>query len=441
MTRRLRLMGLASVAFVLPACVPMPIDQTSRTWPHGSPHHRPLPGVAVPTPAEGATEQFAENRPSTTPTKNAPMIPLPGGDAPRDIETVDYKPKQLEPARIGFPGVRTEPSTPIVEPLPDKEGIIRSDWPKLKEPPIGESLPTLKPVPVLEKPTEGPSPGPTLVPMPAMPGPSLDLTPPLVAPPPVIPPVKAPEVLPPSVMGVPNHQTRSSPANDVAIPAIRTTEHMLTSAHVAHDSPLIQAIRALQENRPSDAASAFRAHDPATQQLLLALLPPVLHLADGKLLTMKADEVDVLLDQLTRVPNMLRTRASLQVNKLLLCREVHCFAKVEPFQAKHSFRSGDMVHLYVELANFSCPPDAKGGYAINLASALELRDAAGNLVWRADPKEEPDHVTSTPMDYYRAYRFSVPNLAGGIYTLALKLVDRPTGREVRKTIDFRVGAK
>ena len=100
-----------------------------------------------------------------------------------------------------------------------------------------------------------------------------------------------------------------------------------------------------------------------------------------------------------------------------------------------------MVHLYVELANFSCAPEPKGGYAISLASSLEVRDAAGSFVWRADPKEEADRVTSAPMDYYRAYRFSVPNLAGGTYTLGIRIVDRPTGREVRKNIEFRVGAK
>jgi hypothetical protein len=268
----------------------------------------------------------------------------------------------------------------------------------------------------------------------------LDNTPTIAAPPPVIAP---PSVLPAPLVAPPNHQTRSSPLGvDPMRGEMRLVAERVDPAPSPHDSPLLLAIRALQENRPSDATAAFRQHDPVTQQLLLALLPPVMHLAEGKLPTMKPDEVDVLLEQLTRVPNMLRTRASLQVTKAQLCREVHSFAKIEPFPARHAFRSGDMVHLYVELANFSCAPDAKGGYAIALASSLEVRDAAGNIVWRADPKEEPDRVSSAPLDYYRAYRFSVPNLTGGTYSLALRIVDRPTGRDVRKTIDFRVvGAK
>jgi hypothetical protein len=151
--------------------------------------------------------------------------------------------------------------------------------------------------------------------------------------------------------------------------------------------------------------------------------------------------MDVLLEQLTKVPNMLRPRASLQANNVRLCREVHNFGHIEPFPERHEFRAGDIVYLYMELANFRCDPDPAGGYTVTLATSLELRDAAGAVVWKADPKDVPDKVSSPPQDYYRNFRLSVPNVPAGTYTLAIKTADRPTGREVQKSVELRVGAK
>jgi hypothetical protein len=138
---------------------------------------------------------------------------------------------------------------------------------------------------------------------------------------------------------------------------------------------------------------------------------------------------------------MLRPRASLQANNVRLCREVHNFAHVEPFPDRHAFRAGDIVYLYMELANFSCVPDPAGGYTVTLASSLELKDAGGTVVWRADPKDVPDKVSSPPQDYYRNFRLTIPDVPPGSYTLAVKSVDRPTGREVHRAVELRVGVK
>jgi hypothetical protein len=120
---------------------------------------------------------------------------------------------------------------------------------------------------------------------------------------------------------------------------------------------------------------------------------------------------------------------------------VHNFAHVEPFPDRHEFRPGDVVYLYMELANFSCVPVPKGGYTVTLASSLELKDSSGVVVWRADPKEAADHVSTPPQDYYRNFRLCVPGVAPGVYTLMVKTTDRPTGREASKAIEMRVGAR
>jgi hypothetical protein len=95
----------------------------------------------------------------------------------------------------------------------------------------------------------------------------------------------------------------------------------------------------------------------------------------------------------------------------------------------------------LELANFSTIADGKGGYTIDLNGSLELRDSANHVVWRTDPKDRPSRLSSPPQDFYRVFRMSVPAVPAGIYGLTVKTVDRATGREVRQTIEFRIGAK
>ena len=82
-----------------------------------------------------------------------------------------------------------------------------------------------------------------------------------------------------------------------------------------------------------------------------------------------------------------------------------------------------------------------GGYTITLANSLELKDQSGAVVWRADPKETADAVSTPPQDYYRNFRLCIPAVPPGTYTLAVKTIDRPTGREVRKAIEVRVAAR
>ena len=191
------------------------------------------------------------------------------------------------------------------------------------------------------------------------------------------------------------HQAHASPAAAVApfpapapaLPAIDPKPKLPTPAAdridvPSDDTPLIRAIKAFQRHRPDLAVTELKACDPITQQALLSLVPALVRLSDTKLNEIKAEEMDVIVEQLSRVPSMLRQRASLRASNVCLCREVHNFGHVDPFANGHQFRPGDIVYLYMELANFSCPHDPKAGYAITMASALEMSDAAGKVVWR-----------------------------------------------------------
>ena len=474
MTRRRLYSGLAAGTLFLPACSSLSPQTAMLPYRPGTPVVTlPAGRPAMPPTVMPAEEQFASARPEATPMGVARNLarPLPGEMAPppanpSQIETVLYREKAEEPLII-TPRVHPAAglSAPAPEPVTDAGGVIRPQWPVIRGP-----------VPFIEAPADQPrkifppEPAPAeaveskLVPsaviMPPTPGssgvigtslpssetpvePSREIT---------IPAAASEKSVP--AIPIPNHDKSSTsfilptlpreeipPAAPVVQPApVAVAGPVLPAA--ATDTPLIQAVRAFQQNKPQEAMELLKSYDQPTQQVLISIMPVLVQLSEGKLQQMRREEMDLLLEQITRIPPMLRPRASLQATKLLLCREVHKFGHIDPFPAGNEFRPGDVVYLYAEIANFSCVPENGAGYSVALGSHLELLDAANAAVWKADPREEPEKVSSPPQDYYRAYRFCVPSsLPPGKYSLSIRLTDKPTGRETTKAIEFRVGAK
>jgi hypothetical protein len=461
MTRRLRIAGTAFGALLVPACAGFQPDATvmhpavSAQPPAVKPPSAPLLGqtqVAKPRVvekfAEGRADESANSvdrsKPPAPPTPTGvPLLP-PSSLEQTKLETKIEAPALPDPPRVTPTVLDRDAVKPPPEPVPDAEGVIRPNWPTIKGLP---AEPPARDEPKLTLPSPGELPPAATKPVvpPADRAPVLapDNSPAIIAPPPAAPPP-----LPPGVIGSSIHKSNASPASEINVaeavapaepPGAPTIAEK--SVPAGGESPIVRAVRAFQDNKPDEAVECLKAYDPATQQILLSLLPALGRLGEGHLQQMKPEEMDVLLEQLTKVPNMLRPRASLQANNVRLCREVHNFAHVEPFPERHAFRSGDIVYLYMELANFSCVPDPAGGYTITVASNLELKDGTGKVVWRADPKDVPDKVASTPVDYYRNFRLSVPNVPAGTYTLAIKTIDRPTSRSVEKSVELRVGIR
>jgi hypothetical protein len=433
----------ACAGFQPDAAVLRPISATPPPAPVG---YRPMPSaLATQTAKPRVVEKFAEGRPDSALVLQPPApVPNPATEKVAGLIPVEHKAASplavpVDTPRLVLPAMEAS-SQP--EPRPEAEGVIRPHWPVIKgagpipdlpAPSPVESNVVLPPPSELMKSVSGPADPPT----PLIPLGKPDEAPATVAPPPA---------LPLGVIGSSVHQSNASPIPVAPVESTRPTEPLMAAAvtgdkPAAADSALLKAIQAFQQNKPDEAVEHLKAYDPATQQILLALMPAMARLSEGKLSTMKPAEADVLLDQLTQVPNLLRSRASLRAENVRLCREVHNFAHVEPFPDRHEFRPGDVVYLYMELANFSCVPDPKGGYTVTLASSLELKDSSGVVVWRADPKEAADHVSTPPQDYYRNFRLCVPGVAPGVYTLTVKTTDRPTGREASKAIEMRVGAR
>ena len=313
--------------------------------------------------------------------------------------------------------------------------MIRSPWPVIKgvNTPAPEAPAAFKDEPKLTLPAPGEL--PPAIGGPAAPPPDRAPTAQPVEVPAVLTP--PPPALPPGVIGssVQGHKSNASPVRRTVADALVPTEPAVAEkpappaavpANVA-DTNLLRAVRAFQQNKPDEAVELLKGYDPATQQILLSILPPLARIGDGRLQQMRPEEMDVLVEQMTKVPNMLRPRATLQAATSACAGRSTTSPHVEPFPDRHEFRPGDIVYLYMELANFSCTADEKGGYSVTLASSLELKDGGGAVVWRADPKEVPDKVSTPPQDYYRNFRLSVPNVPAGTYTLAVKTTDRPSG--------------
>ncbi len=407
--------------------------------PRELPLKNPQETTELTRPSESAT------KPAPEPTLKTPVEPV--AKSPDTGVTVpesgSKSPEPLIKAPVSgskSPELGSKPTESATKPASTESNapeIVRPEWPTLKPPVGGVTLPRTP-----EKPNPKPELAPTLTkpesandlklpPLDSEPRPEqggglkeipLIPTAPGAQLPPALPPVQPPQL--------PNHQSNfGSPSEKPVSP---TTDPTLSKALVA-----------FKADRKEELAEALKKYDAKTQDALIRLLPALSKIYEGNLSGMTPNEVSHVLDQLKNLSLAMTPKAALDANHVSLCREVHNFGHIEPFPESHTFRGGDMVYLYLEMVNFSTPPLSGGnGYAVDLDGVLSIQDAAGQVVWHADPRDEVDRLATPPQDYYRSYRFCLPaTLSPGKYTIHVKMVDRPTGREVSKVVPFRVGTR
>jgi hypothetical protein len=262
------------------------------------------------------------------------------------------------------------------------------------------------------------------------------------------PPPKAPLAAPIDVPPVEPSQPMQSGTSMKVVDPINSIAAVGPPAN-GDETTLVRAMKAFQANRPDEAVDLLKRLDPANQEVILFLMPLMVRLGEGNLSTMSPDELAMLIERLQTATGMLKSKASLRIDRALFCRGVRKFADVDPYEPRHEFRPGDMVFLYAELKNFTCepvlhsgPPNSGAprskGFGIRLGASLELRDARNGLVWRTDLAKN-DFAQTPPQDYYHTYRFCVPDkLPPGTYTLWLTVTDKPTNRSIRKSIEMRI---
>lgn len=216
------------------------------------------------------------------------------------------------------------------------------------------------------------------------------------------------------------------------------------------EPPLVRALRCYLEKRPAEAIACLKDCDKLSQELLLCVLPVAARLGEGDIERASPEEAAVLAEQLDGVESRLRPRAALAIDRMCFCRRIETFGVYEPLSDGPAFRPGEWAQVYVELRNFSCEHQDGGPaaleYTTRLVSSAEIRDRAGRKVWPAGPgrlsfrRKGPQESRSAWHDYFDNYSLRVPELPAGPYTLWIEVQDAPTGRAVRRSLDFRVDA-
>jgi hypothetical protein len=203
--------------------------------------------------------------------------------------------------------------------------------------------------------------------------------------------------------------------------------------------PLTQAMQAFLDDRPGEALQHLRQFNKEDQELLLRLLPLVACVAQGGMLTdrLGTEEKLTTLAILRSLVAELQVAAPLVIDKLYFCQSVWAFGQAKPL-GRNQFKPGDYVGLYAEIQNLTDRP-VKGGYATQLASTLEIRDASYKLVNRLQVSSTPDRSRSPRTDHFTWIRFTMPpNLPPGMYTLRVHIRDLHTNRKGEKSLSFRV---
>jgi hypothetical protein len=240
------------------------------------------------------------------------------------------------------------------------------------------------------------------------------------------------EIMPPVAPIIPT--SRSAPPADpvpVAPPVVEAKPKR------QEEPPVVVALRCLLSKRPSEAVATLEQYDKTNQELLLYLLALVARLTEGSLQKAQPSEMARLVSQLESMTNTLRPHAALTIEKLCFCRQIKSFGVYQPL-IDHEFRPGELVQVYAELQNFTDEPRGDV-HSVRLVSRLEIREFNGSRVWRLDPDPAPDVSQSRRHDLFNKYLFQMPAaISPGLYILAVRVTDVPTGRTVERTLDFRV---
>jgi hypothetical protein len=209
----------------------------------------------------------------------------------------------------------------------------------------------------------------------------------------------------------------------------------------AEAEPLLEALLCFLKRHPEQALTHLNGYNQLNQDLLLCLLPLAVFLTEGSLDQANPQEIGHVVDQLNSLLLPLRARAPLVVDKMHFCKTIHGHGRYDPLPHDHKFRPGELVQVYVELRNMACEQQDRL-YVSHLSSSMEVRDVQKRVVWRQDFPEDhcrPDRSRSLRQDYFSNFRFCVPEIPPGWYTLWIRISEAGPGkRQVEHSLDFYV---
>jgi len=260
------------------------------------------------------------------------------------------------------------------------------------------------------------------------------------------PPPDAPAAEPaklPSVVQEPDVAAISQPIQRVtgAVPSLTPTAPQRPTVNTAEDAPLIQAMRSFVEKRADLAHEILQQFPAENQDALLVLLPLTVRMTEEGLRETNPQEMAAMVDQLQQLQQLLQPMATLTLDKLCFCRQIHGFGRYEPLGEHPVLHAGELVELYAEIRNLSCEQvtPRSGAYRTHVLSRLEIRNPAGGFIWKPQKREKDDYNQTPQHDYFHHYRFALPpEMPPGEYTLFLEVTDVPTGRKAKRKLDFHV---
>jgi hypothetical protein len=249
----------------------------------------------------------------------------------------------------------------------------------------------------------------------------------------------------PTVQPAPEHGTQPPPILDPeTTPKVMPARHQeVAKTEVkpkpVEDPPLVTALRLFLSNHPVEARALLDRYDSRTQDLLLCLLPMLARLGETKLAAQSPQETAAMLEQLEQVMQALRPRAPLSVGKICFCESIQSYGVYKPLREDNpEFQPDDHVLVYVELRNASSVPQ-RDQFAVRLGGEVKIVDYMGNRIWAKTLQNRPDFSRAPRTDYFTVCQFGLPrDIRPGAYVLHVLIIDEPTGRAVRRTLDFHV---
>lgn len=218
---------------------------------------------------------------------------------------------------------------------------------------------------------------------------------------------------------------------------------------ITQEPAVISALRRCLDHQEDQASKELSKIDPQSREVLMTLLPLTAKVSQGGLNKADPKEVAAVVDQLQGLLWSLRPRAALVMDKFCFCRQIKRFGVFEALDPSPTFHPGEIVEVYAEIRNVSSQPlhTARGDYQSYLRSALEIRREDdkrpddNRVVWAERERLDrgPEQTLTPQHDFFQHYRFQIPALEPGKYSLHLEVCDVPTGRKVRRQMSFVVG--
>ena len=210
-------------------------------------------------------------------------------------------------------------------------------------------------------------------------------------------------------------------------------------------SPAALAFKQILENKPEQASKTLKDGTVPNPELVEFLL-----LAAGVILkhdVLDSKEASQALDLVGKAQEKLRKQATLNLENLHFCKDIHGFGSFDPLTSNHGFQQGkgnlpgEKIMVYVEVENVHCSKDNEV-FESMLSSNLEIHDSNGKIINMAFPPRI-DRSRAQRSDYHLTFQFRVPpKLQPGLYTLWVSVEETAISgnlpRSCKKSIDFKV---